>query len=200
MGIGDSVRVIGKLYNYNGTIEISGGNVELIEKSVVEIVAIEVSVTEAVAVVSALEPNAKTDEVYAVTGYVDSIAVAYSEQYHNISFFMTDDMANPAYNFQAFRVKTTAEDAEKIVLGAKVKVTAQLQYFHQDAVEATEDNPGKPAVDLAETVAGGEIEFLGESAVENILSEQNATKRLENGQIVIYRNGACFTATGTQIR
>lgn len=33
LGQGDSVVVIGKLYNYNGTIEISGGKIELIEKN-----------------------------------------------------------------------------------------------------------------------------------------------------------------------
>ena len=194
LGMGDSVRVIGKLYNFGGTIEISNGKIELVEKSTVVVTAIEVNVAEAVAVVAQLAENGKTADIYAVTGYVDSIAIAYSEQYKNISFFMTDDMSAPTYDLEAFRVKVEPADADKVVVGAKVKVTAQLQRFCKAATEE------QPAIDLAETVAGGEIEFLVEEGVDNILSEQNVTKRIENGQLVIYRNGARFTATGTEIR
>lgn len=195
LGKGDSVKVTGKLYNYHGKIEISNGKIELVEKSQVEIVAIEVNVSEAVAVVSLLPENGKTNDIYAITGYVDSIAIEYSEQYGNISFFMTDDMAAPTYDLEAYRVKLEAADADKVYVGAKVKVTAQLQRYYK---AATDEQP--VAIDLAETVAGGEIEFLSEDAVDNIQTEQNATKRLENGQLIIYRNGARFTATGTQVR
>ena len=194
LGMGDSVRVIGKLYNYHGTIEISNGKIELVEKSTIEIVAIEVNVAEAVAVAAQLEENGKTADIYAVTGYVDSIASAYSEQYGNISFFMTDDINNPTYDLEAYRVKITADQAALVVFGAKVKVTAQLQRYYKAATEEQD------AIDLIETVAGGEIEIIAEAAVDNILSEQNAAKRLENGQLIIYRNGASFTATGIQIR
>ena len=194
LGMGDSVKVIGKLYNYHGKIEISNGKIELVEKSQVEVVAIEVNVAEAVAVAIQLPENGKTNDLYAITGYVDSIAIEYSEQYKNISFFMTDDMNNPTYDLEAYRVKVEPEDAAKVFVGAKVKVTAQLQHYYKAATDE------QPAIDLAETVAGGEIEFIVEEGVDNILSEQNATKRLENGQLIIYRNGTRFTATGTQVR
>lgn len=194
LGKGDSVAVIGKLYNYNGTIEISNGTVKLIEKSQEEEVILEVTVAQAVEVAMALENGKTTTDRYAVTGYVDSIAIAFSEQYQNISFFMTDDMSAPAYDFEAYRVKCTAEEAEKIVIGAKVKVTAALQHYHKDATEDAEE------IDLAETVAGGTIEILEETAVETVTNNAKSVKRIENGQIIIYRNGVRYNALGTEIR
>ncbi len=194
LGKGDSVAVIGKLYNYNGTIEISNGTVKLIEKSQEEEVILEVTVAQAVEVAMALENGKTTTDRYAVTGYVDSIAIAFSEQYQNISFFMTDDMSAPAYDFEAYRVKCTAEEAEKIVIGAKVKVTAALQHYHKDATEDAGE------IDLAETVAGGTIEILEETAVETITNNAKSIKRIENGQIIIYRNGVRYNALGTEIR
>ena len=151
LGKGDSVVVIGKLYNYNGTIEISNGKVELIEKSGHEEVIIEVNVADAVAAAMALEKGATSDDRYAITGYVASIAIEYSESYGNISFFMTDDMANPTYDFEAYRVKVSKEDAAKIVVGVKVTVTATLQHYYKAATETQDE------IDLAETVAGGTI-------------------------------------------
>ena len=154
LGKGDSVMVTGKLYNYNGTIEISNGKVELIEKSTIEVVVVEATVAQAVAAVKALPQGGTSDDIYAVTGYVDSIAIAYSSQYGNVSFFMTDDLSNPTYDFEAYRVKVTEEQAAKVVPGAKVKVTAALKHYYK---AATDD---QPEIDLAETVEGGTIEYL----------------------------------------
>ena len=109
LGKGDSVVVIGKLYNYSGTIEISNGKVELLEKSSQEEIIIEANVAEATTAAMALANGASSEDRYAITGYVDSIATAYSDQYNNISFFMTDDMAQPTYTFEAYRVKCTAD-------------------------------------------------------------------------------------------
>ena len=195
LGKGDSVVVIGKLYNYNGTIEISNGKVELIEKSGQEEIIIEVNVAGAVSVALALENGASTEDRYAVTGYVDSIATAYSDQYKNISFFMTDDMNAPTYNFEAYRVSCTADDAAKIVVGAKVIVTACLQHYYK----AADPEKQLPEINLAETVAGGTISFPGQG-VENVFSGEKAVKRVENGQLVIIRNGVRFNALGTELR
>jgi len=194
LGMGDSVRVIGKLYNYHGKIEISNGKFELIEKSDIEVTAIEVSVDGALEVIAYLDKGAKTNDIYAVTGYVDSIVTAYSEQYQNISFFMTDDMTVPSYLFEAYRVKATPDQAAKVQLGAKVKVTAQLQRYYKEATD-TEDE-----VNLAETVSGGELEILEEAAVENIFNDAQTTKRLENGQLLIIRNGNIYNAQGVEMK
>ena len=194
LGKGDSVKVTGKLYNYGGVIEISNGTVELIEKSGQEEVIIEATVSEAVAAVMALEKGAKTDDRYAVTGFVDSIATPYDEGYGNISFFMTDNMDAPTYDFEAYRVSVTPQQAEKIVLGVKVTVTAALQRYYKAATETLDE------IDLAETVAGGSLKFADESAVINVNNDAKSLKTIENGQIIILRDGVRYNMLGTEIR
>lgn len=194
LGKGDSVKVTGKLYNYGGVIEISNGTVELIEKSGQEEVIIEATVSEAFAAVMALEKGAKTDDRYAVTGFVDSIAIAYDENYGNISFFMTDNMDAPTYDFEAYRVSVTPQQAEKIVLGVKVTVTAALQRYYKAATETLDE------IDLAETVAGGSLKFADESAVANVANAAKSVKCIENGQIIILRDGVRYNMLGTEIR
>ena len=194
LGKGDSVKVTGKLYNYGGVIEISNGTVELIEKSGQEEVIIEATVSEAVAAVMALEKGAKTDDRYAVTGFVDSIATPYDEGYGNISFFMTDNMDAPTYDFEAYRVSVTPQQAEKIVMGVKVTVTAALQRYYKAATETLDE------IDLAETVAGGSLKFADESAVANVANATQSVKHIENGQIIILRDGVRYNMLGTEIR
>lgn len=196
-GKGDSVVVIGKLYNYGGVIEISGGRVELIQKSQEEEVITEVNVAGAVAIAMALEAGKTTEDRYAVTGYIDSIAIEYSEQYNNISFFMTDDMANPTYDFEAFRVKCTADEATQLGLGAKVKVTAALQHYHKDATDEL------PAIDMAETAAGGLLEIIEAvpvEGIENIVLTEKAQKVVVDGVVYIIRDNKLFNVLGTQVK
>lgn len=195
-GKGDSVVVIGKLYNYGGVIEISGGRVELIQKSGEEETITEVSVAEAIAIAMALENGKSTDDRYAVTGYVDSIAIVYSSTYNNISFFLTDDINAPTFDFEAYRVACTAEQAEKILVGAKVKVTAALQHYYKAATDTQEE------INLAETVAGGELEILEEApqGIENIVLTEKVQKVVVDGVVYIVRDNKMFNTLGTQVR
>ena len=197
LGKGDSVVVIGKLYNYSGTIEISNGKVELLEKSSQEEIIIEANVAEATAAAMALANGASSEDRYAITGYVDSIAIAYSDQYNNISFFMTDDMANPTYTFEAYRVKCTADQAAQLGLGAKVKVTAALKHYYKEA------DPQKelPEINLAETDAGGELEIIEPvQGIENIVLTEKAQKVVVDGVVYIIRDNKLFNALGTQVK
>lgn len=195
LGKGDSVVVIGKLYNYNGTIEISNGKVELIEKSGEEEIITEVSVAEAIAIALALENGKTTDDRYAVTGYIDSIAIVYSEQYNNISFFMCDDINAPAYDFEAYRVACTADQAAQLGIGARVKVTAALQHYYKAATEEL------PEVNLAETAAGGVLEILEPvQGIENIVLTEESKKVVVDGVLYIIRDNKMYNALGTQVR
>ena len=197
LGKGDSVVVIGKLYNYSGTSEISNGKVELLEKSSQEEIIIEANVAEATAAAMALANGASSEDRYAITGYVDSIAIAYSDQYNNISFFMTDDMANPTYTFEAYRVKCTADQAAQLGLGAKVKVTAALKHYYKEA------DPQKelPEINLAETDAGGELEIIEPvQGIENIVLTEKAQKVVVDGVVYIIRDNKLFNALGTQVK
>ena len=194
LGKGDSVVVIGKLYNYNGTIEISNGKVELIEKSQEEEVILPATVAEATSIALALDNNKTTADRYAITGYVDSIASEYNEQYGNISFYMTDNMENPTYTFEAYRVKVYDWQAARIVKGVQVTVTASLQHYHKDATDTQE------AIDLAETVAGGTLVFVGFEGSNNVSDNEQTIKRIENGQVVIIRNNVKYNALGAEIK
>ena len=194
LGKGDSVVVIGKLYNYNGTIEISNGRVELIEKSGLEEIIYAVNVAEATAVAMALPNGQTTEDRYAVTGYIDSIVVAYDSSYGNISFFMTDDMTTPTYAFEAYRVKISAEQAELIRVGSKVIVTAALQHYYKAATDTQEE------INMAQTVAGGTLEFASEEAIDNIFGAEQAVKTFEQGQVVIIRKGVHYNLLGMEIK
>ena len=197
LGKGDSVVVIGKLYNYSGTIEISNGKVELLEKSSQEEIIIEANVAEATTAAMALANGASSEDRYAITGYVDSIATAYSDQYNNISFFMTDDMAQPTYTFEAYRVKCTADQAADLGIGAKVKVTAALKHYYKEA------DPQKelPEINLAETDAGGELEIIEPvQGIENIVLTEKAQKVVVDGVVYIIRDNKLFNALGTQVK
>ncbi len=197
LGKGDSVVVIGKLYNYSGTIEISNGKVELLEKSSQEEIIIEANVAEATTAAMALANGASSEDRYAITGYVDSIATAYSDQYNNISFFMTDDMANPTYTFEAYRVKCTADQAAQLGLGAKVKVTAAIQHYYK----AADPQKELPEINLAETVAGGELEIIEPvQGIENIVLTEKAQKVVVDGVVYIIRDNKLFNALGTQVK
>lgn len=196
LGKGDSVVVIGKLYNYGGVIEISNGKVELIEKSQQQEVITSVNVAGAVEVAMALAKGATTEDRYAVTGYVDSIAIAFSEQYNNISFFMTDDMANPTYDFEAYRVSCTPEQAARIFIGRKVTVTAAIQRYYK----AANAEQSLPEIDLAETVAGGILEIIPGEDIENTMTGEKAVKLIEAGQVVIIRNGVRYNALGAEMK
>lgn len=201
LGKGDSVIVTGKLLYYNGEkVEISGGTVELIEKSQVEVVITDVTVAEAIAVAMALEKGASTEDLYAVTGLIDSVAFVHSEK-TSVSFFMTDDMSNRrSFDFEAYSVKCTPEQCALVKAGAKVKVTATLKRYYKAAI-VDQENPenNKPEIDLAET-NGGSLEILIESAVENVTNQAKTVKRIENGQVVFIRDGVRFNVLGTEIR
>lgn len=193
IALGDKVLVTGKLYNYNGTIEIKNGKVEFLSAGDVVIDTISVTVAEAVAVGKALNKGAETKDVYVTTGYVDSIQSAWSETYGNISFYMTDDMAVHNYDFLAYRVKCDAETAAKIVPGAKVSVTAGIQHYYK---EATDDSPEK---DLVETTSGGTLKLIISSAVESVEVEIPATKAFINGQLIIRNGDKVYNVLGTEL-
>ena len=191
--IGDTVFCEGRLKNYNGTLELIG-NAKVIGKAEVYIPdTINVTLSEAIATALALGNGKTSQDIYVVTGYVDSIAYAFNNG--SMSFFMTDNMDSLTYDFEAYNVKCTEEQAAKVLVGAKVKVTAALQHYYKAA------EGEKPEVHLAETAKGGELEILEEvSAVENVKSDAVIRKRLENGQLIIYRNGARFTVTGVNVK
>ena len=190
---GTEVFVTGKLKNYGGsTPEIDHGAVTVISGAG-ELTIISVSVAEAIAACQALEQNKVSAETYAITGYISGIVTEYSEQYGNISFWMSDQ-ADDAQNFQAYRAKCDAATAAKLVKGALVRVTDKLKHFHQDAKPAEGEQEAKPERTVYETNGGGTVEMA--TGVVEIISATPAVKVLENGQIYIIRGGVRYNLQG----
>lgn len=187
--VGDKVRLTGKLKKYGTIIELIGDGL-VIEKGDVKIDTIAATVAEALTAAKALENNKVSADVYVITGYIDSISSAYSEQYKNISFFMCDDLNAPAFEFQAYRVK----GGETLKVGDKVTVTGNLMHYYK---AATEDQAEKHGY---QTNAGATFVMVTESAVENVISNtKNAVKIVRDGQLIIIRNGVEYNATGAAL-
>lgn len=189
--IGDKVRLTGKLKRYGSTLELVGDGVVL-EKGNVKIDTIQATVAEALAAAKALENGKISQDVYVVTGYIDSISSAYSDQYKNISFYMCDDLKAPAYEFQAYRVKGGAD----LKVGDKVAVKGNVMHFWQ---AATDDKAEKHAYQMN---AGATYTIVTESAVENVISNtgDKAVKVVRNGQIYIVKDGVEYNILGTEVK
>lgn len=133
---------------------------------------------EAALSVSANNELYNDGKVYTIEGYVTGIKTAYSDQYHNISFWMAD-AADGGEVLQAFRAVCEKEaDAPKV--GDKVAVTGQLTKYY----------------DTPEFAAGCTFEILEPTAVENAEAEVKAIKRIENGVLVIEKAGVRYNAFG----
>ena len=193
---GAKVKLSGYVTNYNGTTaELKDGTVLIVEGGK-PITATEATVAEALAAAKALEQNKTSEGVYAITGYISSIVEEFKADKGNMSFWMSDNLGEDPQEFQAFRVSCTEELAAKLRPGAKVKVTAKVTHFHQDAKPAEGDQPEKPERTIYETAQGGSVELLQESAVEVIRTDAPAVKFIENGQIIIIRNGVRYNVQG----
>lgn len=188
--LGDKVRLTGKLKKIGTTIELVGDGLVL-EKGNVQIDTVEVNVAEALAAVKALENGKVSKEVYVITGYIDSISSAYSDQYKNISFYMCDDLKALAYEFQAYRVK----GGQDLKVGDKVAVTGNLQHYYK---AAEEDKPEKHGY---QTNAGATYEIINETANSNVFVEkEKAVKFVRDGQIYIRKNNVEYTILGTEVK
>ena len=188
--VGDSVALFGKIQKYGTTIEIISGTAKVTAKGGVTINTYKVSVAEAVAAGMQLEKGKTSVDIYIVEGYADSIAYAFSEQYKNMSFYMCDDMTNPTYNFEAYKVSTESA----VEVGNKVYVVGNLQHYYKAA------DGDKPEIDLIE-ISGGKVYFSDPSGVDNIyMTPVKAVKVIENGQVFIEKDGVRYTILGAQTK
>ena len=194
LGKGDSVVVVGKLTNYRGTVEISNGRIELVEKSGEMEITYVVSVAQAIEIALALPNNMTSEDRYAITGYVSSIKEAFNEEHGNMSFYMTDNMDVQTTDFEVYRVRVAEDQKEYVKEGAKVIVTAVLKHYHLDA------SGDRPAKDVAETLEGGTLVVFPEEGVTNTSADAQAIKRIENGQVIILRNGVRYNTLGAVLR
>ncbi|MCQ2311675.1 MAG: hypothetical protein MJZ64_08010 [Paludibacteraceae bacterium] len=187
---GDSVRILGKLKKYGDLVEVTGQG-WVTKKGDLKIDTIDATVDEAVAAGLLLDNNMLSKAVYAVTGYVDSIASAYSDEYKNMSFYMCDDMSNPKYEFEGFQITVPADNQPKV--GDKVKVTGNILHYYKAAAD------DKPEIHTIE-IKKGDFEMIESTGLQSIKAVQTATKSLKNGRLMIEHNGMRYNAQGARMK
>ncbi len=163
------------------TVTASTGRKAYIDFAIVEgeVVDTSITVAKAMEIADALENNAKTTDSYDIVGYVAKVTAAFSTQYKNISFTMSDNLDDPNASFVGFRVTTDSDTAKKIISGAKVKVTAKLTKYGS----------------TLETVSGGTVEVLSEALTAVVASAASTIINVEGtSQIsVVAQEGVTFT-------
>ncbi|MCQ2334895.1 MAG: hypothetical protein MJZ89_03530 [Paludibacteraceae bacterium] len=188
VAVGDTVEVLGRLTNYNDIkIEFNGGKGTIVGKAVVNTITCNVDFATNTGL--ALDRGAQSQSRYVITGYVDSISTAYSEQYDNISFFMCDNLAEPTFNFMAYRVKGGAD----LHVGDKIVLTGYIQHYYKAASETAAE------VELVETVAGATYEIAPQSSVESVSIDATAEKFFQGNQLLIRKNGVVYTILGAEL-
>lgn len=136
---------------------------------------------------NALESGASTAETYVVKGYV-TYAKDYATDYNNQDFYMASDAANDAKdNFYAFRTNIAAPGVK---VGDLVTVKGKiLKYAYESG-------------DISIQIKGGVCEIISSAttAVEDVqVNATKAVKVIENGQLVIIRDGVRYNAVGAVV-
>ena len=137
----------------------------------------------------ALCTNPATPGQHIIHGYVTEMIEAYNDQYKNITFWMADT-PDGGQVLQAFRVKPFSEVEQSLKVGDFVEVIGSLILYTKDGVSTPEVN------------AGGSVKLItaGDTAVDNLTVDQPACKFIENGQLIIIKNGVQYNAQGQVIK
>ena len=189
--VGDKVQVTGTLTKYNTTAEFSAGcTFVIVEQAGGDTPAVTDPTNCAEAAAAALSVENNNDlynngAVYTIEGYVTGIKTAYSDQFHNISFWIADTQ-NGGEVLQAYRAACESE-ADAPAVGDKVQVTGTLSKYNI----------------TPEFTAGCTfviIEHATTTAIDNATVAGKAVKRIENGTVVIYRNGVKYNINGQRVR
>jgi len=140
-GVGDKVKVTGKLTKYNTTPEFAAAcTFEIVEKATggdtpgggdTPTVTDPTNCAEAAAAALSVSQNNEEyngGKEYTIQGYVTGIKTAYSDTYHNISFWMADTKDGGEV-LQAYRAACASEE-EAPGVGDKVEVTGKLTKYN----------------------------------------------------------------------
>ncbi len=122
-------------------------------------------------------------EAIAFEGYVTGIyGEGWSDQYKNISFYLADEKDGGEV-FLCYRAKPV-DGTTAAAVGDKVSINGKVGMYN-----------GKPQLLADCTYTIKETA----TALENIVEEAKAVKVIENGQLVIIKNGVRYNVLGTQL-
>ena len=125
LNVGDKVTIKGLLMNYNGTTaEMKNGDVVILERVVVNIDTLSVSVCEAITEGEALNDREITNDFFTLTAVVSALDTE-MDQYNAQSFFMT--CADNNKQLQAYKLSMV--DGVAAHLGDTVEVFGKIQKY-----------------------------------------------------------------------
>jgi hypothetical protein len=131
---------------------------------------------------AALCTSTATEEKYIIHGYVSEMIEVFNTQYGNTTFWMADTK-NGGRVLQIFRAKPVSEVEKNLQVGDYVEVIGTLVLYN-----------GIPEVNTGGSVE--KIEEPGTSSVDNVVVNEQATKFIENGQLVIMKDGIRYNVLG----
>lgn len=144
-----------------------------------------ITVARAMEIGNALENGATTTEKYCVIGYVAKLQKdGYNTEYGNQTVYMNDDPTATNGDFTAYRCKVAAPG---VAQGDKVAVVGKIMKYYSEQYGATIE------------ISQGDMEVISAAAFESVEDGAKATKVIENGQMVIIRNGVRFNAAGARL-
>ena len=157
--VGDEVVVCGKLMNYRGNTPETVSNAAYLyslngvtEGGSDTPTAIEVTCAKAVELTSALDDNATSSEVYAVTGYITEVVGSVSK---NQQTFWMADTKDGGKVFEAYYANLP-EGVTEFKKGSKVKITGNLlKYVNNNTGAMTPEIKNADVVILEEGDGGG---------------------------------------------
>ncbi len=154
--VGAKISVKGNIQKYvannSTTIELVGGTELTVITEAPTVNTYEVTVAQALTAVNALEDNATTADWYKVTGYVVQVTYAFANG--TMSFTM-GDTADATDLLTCFKTATTEAIAAKVLAGAKITVTGNLQKYIKNNAVVPELVNGKDIVIVSEAGGGG---------------------------------------------
>ena len=185
-----SVKTAIKNYKQNdgtGLIESeTNAPVTILEKS-------EAPTPEAINVATACEEalklgdNETSTQNYAVVGFVAKVTEEYSDQYKNISFYMTDEQGSTYGDLQIRRAKISAEEGASLESGDRVLVVGKLTNNFYNELNTPQIYQGNASIEWKQ-------------AIENIILTEKVNKVIVDGNVYIVRDGKLFNMQGAQVR
>ena len=141
LGLGAKVTIVTTIKKYVSkdvaTIENDKAvSVEVLEQG--ELVVDTLSVEEAKEEALKLEKNQTGAKFYAVKGFIHKVKEAYSTQYKNASFYISDDVNETETDVYCYHTSLDAADASKVAVGSYVIVTGHLMHNFYNNVSSAQ--------------------------------------------------------------
>jgi hypothetical protein len=170
------VNVTGYLMKKGGAQIAQGAITAFVEAPDMD--TIHVNVAEALAAGLDLEIGAKSERIYAVTGFVNIVDEPFADGVE--TFYMADDALSEAQNFLALEIAIEVEAS----VGRQVEVVGRLQNTDGETV----------------MIENGKARIIPGEGIESIVLTEKAQKVVVDGVIYIVRDNKLFNLQGAQVR